>query len=73
MSVVSLNDRRHSRRLSVDLLDEQHRALRHIALEADLSVSDLVRALIALAIDQQELRAAAIQHAHDYQEGQQVS
>lgn len=58
-SVVALSDRRHPRRLSVDLSDEMHRSLRRASAEDDISVAHRIRALIQLWSDDSGVRAAA--------------
>lgn len=56
---MALADRRHPRRLSVDLSEEMHRGLRRAAAEDDISVAHRIRALIQLWNTDAAVREAA--------------
>lgn len=56
--LVALSDRRHPRRLSVDLSEAMHRALRRAAAEDDITVAHRIRALIQLWTTDPEVRRA---------------
>lgn len=58
-SDVALSDRRHPRRLSVDLSEEMHRSLRRAAAEDDITVAHRIRALIQLWTTDADVQATA--------------
>lgn len=59
-TVVSLSDRRHSKRLSVDLDEGQHRHLRQSAVDGDVTVAHIIRALVAAFEHDSTLRESVL-------------